>query len=419
LITTLYFFCLDYFNLADGLQDLAPEPLNYGTEWRNRLLVRDDWCPFELEEHVSFFVDGKSVFARSFAMILLVAAVLLCTLTASAANPITVTVMTRNMYYGADLNPVIAATDQESFTAAAAGVMEQLTKTTFADRAARLADEIAATNPNLISLQEVSLWRSGPIMAPPATDILYDQLDLLQSALAKRNLHYAAVAVQNLLDAEAPIPSAGIDVRITDRDVMLARMDLPQAAFDIDNAQAHRYKALWQVGSPLLGQFGIPEGWLTADVTVQGVKFRFVSTHLESTCACGSDAQTAQEAQADELVAALADSGLPVIVAGDFNSNAESGPEQTASIQKFITAGFVDAWRAANPGAPGLTWPLFVADLSSAAPMSERIDLVLTRGLKNIGFSRGLQVISAQRTGMTPGAWASDHAGLVVKLQLQ
>jgi len=360
---------------------------------------------------------SKSVVART--LVLLVAAEMVCSLPVSAAKPVTVTVMTRNMYYGAELDPILGATDEASFAAAAAAVMAQVTNTGFAERASRLADEIAATNPDLISLQEVSMWRTGPMMQPPAADVAYDQLDLLLQALAKRNLHYGVVATQTLLDAEAPIPTANVDFRLTDRDVMLARIDLPQSIFDIDNVQAHRYKAVWQVGSPLLGQFGIPEGWLSADVTVQGVRFRFVATHLESTCGCASDAQNAQEAQADELIAWLANSELPVVVAGDFNSNAEPGPEQTASIQKFLGAGFVDAWRIANPGDPGLTWPLFLGDPKTAAPLAERIDLVLTRGLKNIGFSRGLPIMSAQRTGMAPGAFASDHAGLVVKFQVQ
>jgi endonuclease/exonuclease/phosphatase family metal-dependent hydrolase len=370
---------------------------------------------------MSFFVSPKSALARRFAMILLAAAVLSVCLVSPlpAANPVTVTVMTRNMYFGAELEPVFGAPDPASFAAATGAILDQLKNSAFADRAARVAGEIAASNPDLISLEEVSLWRTGPLMTPPATDVLYDQLDLLLSALAKLNLHYAIVAVQNHLDAEAPVPTAGIDLRLTDRDVMLARMDWPQAVFDTTNAQAHRYQALWQVGSPVLGQLAIPRGWLAADVAVQGVKVRFVATHLESTEPGIPDAQHAQEAQADELVAALAGSDVPVIVAGDFNSNAEPGPEQTASVRKLINAEFVDAWRAAHPGDPGFTWPLFVGDPTVSTVPNERIDLVFSRGLRYVGFTRGLPVVSAERTGMASGNYASDHAGLVVKLQLQ
>ena len=46
-------------------------------------------------------------------------------------------------------------------------------------RAANLADEILAAKPDLVALQEVSIWRTGAIMQPPAADVLYDQLDLL------------------------------------------------------------------------------------------------------------------------------------------------------------------------------------------------------------------------------------------------
>jgi len=69
-------------------------------------------------------------------------------------------------------------------------------------------------------------------MQPPATTILYDQLDQILAELGKANLHYGVIAVQSELDAEAPVPSAGIDLRLTDRDVILARLDLPQSQFD-------------------------------------------------------------------------------------------------------------------------------------------------------------------------------------------
>src|ERR1035437_9956071 len=73
---------------------------------------------------------------------------------APADNPHAITVMTRNMDAGTDLNYILA-------------------------RASRLADEIATHKPDLIALQEVTLWRTGPLLQPPATEVLYDQLDLL------------------------------------------------------------------------------------------------------------------------------------------------------------------------------------------------------------------------------------------------
>jgi endonuclease/exonuclease/phosphatase family metal-dependent hydrolase len=340
-------------------------------------------------------------------------------LPAFAATPVTVTVMTRNMYFGANLDPILAATDVASLAQGTAAVYDQIQKTGFAARAAKVADEIAAGRPDLVALQEVSLWRTGPLLSPPATDVLYDQLDLLLSALAQRKLHYGVIAMQHLVDAEAPVPTANIDLRLTDRDVILANLDLPQAVFDWTNAQTHRYQAIFGIGSPVLGQFTMPRGWLSVDIVMQGVKFRLAATHLESTYPGIPDGQKAQEAQAAELAASLAGLDVPVIVIGDFNSNAEPGPEQTASLRTFLLAGFADAWRSAHPGDPGLTWPVVAEDSGSPATPLERIDLVLTRALQPTFFSPGLRVLSAERTATESGATASDHAGVVVRLQLQ
>lgn len=345
-------------------------------------------------------------------------ALLLC-LPAWAASPALVTVMTRNMDAGTDLNYILGATDQESFLQGAAATLAEINSSGFQLRAARLANEIGAQNPDLIALQEVTLWRSGALMQPPATDVLYDQLDLLLQELGKRKLHYGVVAIQTLVDAEAPVPTEGIDIRMTDRDVILARLDLPQAVFDVVNAQTHRYQAQFTFGSELLGQIAVPSGWLSVDVSYYGTKFRFAATHLQGTVAGLPQAQQAQEAQTDELMAALANADVPVVLAGDFNANAEPGPEHTASVQKILYAGFADAWRMMHPGDPGYTWPLFGEDqMTGLTIANERIDLIFTRGLKPLGFTRAMNVQSAERTGLTE-PWASDHAGLVVKVLTQ
>src|ERR1019366_7789375 len=169
--------------------------------------------------------------------------------------PHVITVMTRKMDAGTDLNYILAATDQASLLAGAAATLAEVKASDIPARASRLADEIAAHNPDIVALQEVTLWRTGPLLQPPATEVLYDQLDLLMAELTRRKLHYGIVAVQSLLDAEAPAPAEGLDLRMTDRNVILARIDLPQSQFYITHAQTHRYRTIFQFGSPLLGEF--------------------------------------------------------------------------------------------------------------------------------------------------------------------
>src|ERR1019366_3948099 len=238
----------------------------------------------------------------------------------------TVTVMTRNVDAGTDLGYIFAATDESSFVQGMAATLAELQASNFQQRAVRLAAELGATKPDLIALQEVTLWRTGPIMQPPATNILYDQLDQILAELGKLNLHYGVIAVQSELDTEAPAPLTGIDLRTTDRDVILARLDLPQSQFDLFNAQTHRYKSVLTIGSPILGQLAVPCGWMAVDVVANGSKFRFVNTHLQTPITGMSQAEQVQRAQADELLANLVLPGMPVVLAGDFNSNREIGP---------------------------------------------------------------------------------------------
>jgi len=342
-----------------------------------------------------------------------------CVTGAYADSGSTVTIMTRNMDSGTDLGYIVAATDQNSFVQGMAATMAELQSSNLPQRAARLAAEIGAAMPDLVALQEATLWRTGPLMQPPATDVLYDQLDLLLSELAKRNLHYGAVAVQAGLDAEAPVPTEGKDLRITDRDVILARLDFPQSQFDLFNVQTHRYKSVFSFGNPMMGQLSVPSSWMAVDVVANGSKFRFVNTHLQSTITGMPQATQVQIAQADELLSRLLYDAVPVVLAGDFNANAEPGPEHTGVAQMIVNAGFVDAWKSAHPSDAGYTWPLFGQDQNSGpAVPNERIDLIFAGAPMQLWSSLIPTVVSADRTGTT-APFASDHAGLVVKLRLK
>jgi endonuclease/exonuclease/phosphatase family metal-dependent hydrolase len=337
----------------------------------------------------------------------------------AAADKPSVRVMTYNLDAGTDLNFVLGATDAVSLAKGLALTWAEVLSAQIPERAALTAAEIEKARPDVIALQEVTTWRKGKILSPPATEVVYDQLDLLLAALAKRKLNYTVVAVQTLMDVEAPNPADGIDIRITDRDVILARNDLPQSEMDVTNIRAKRYASTFVFGSDLLGQLAIYRGWMSADVTLRGSTFRFVNTHMESPIPGLPAADQTQLKQAGELVAALNDAGMPVILAGDFNSNADLGPDHFDTNQVIIAGGFADAWRAVYPGIAGNTWPTFGEDqFAGPATPVERIDLIYTRATKPTGFSRGLNVLGIERVGTT-APFPSDHAGVVATLRLE
>ena len=83
--------------------------------------------------------------------------------------------MSRNLYLGADLLPVVSAPDIPTLMERAATVAKTVHATDFPTRAKALAAEIQAEEPWLIGLQEVSLWRrgatgvlDGPVTPAPA-----------------------------------------------------------------------------------------------------------------------------------------------------------------------------------------------------------------------------------------------------------
>src|SRR5262249_53440359 len=163
-----------------------------------------------------------------------------------------VTVMTYNVDEGTDLAPVLGATTLAQLATAVAEVYTEVQASNIPERAAGIARQIEAARPDLIGLQEVSTWRTGPLGNPPATTVRFDALQSLLDELARRNLSYAPIATSTNLDAEAP-SALGFDVRLTDYDVVLARTDLTTSCLKILDVQAHRFNTNLTFTNPVLG----------------------------------------------------------------------------------------------------------------------------------------------------------------------
>lgn len=315
-----------------------------------------------------------------------------------------VTVMTRNLYLGSDLTPALAATDLNGFLAAVAQIWGTVQFTDFPTRAGALADEVGATHPDLIGLQEVSRWTVSGAALTPSMDFLA----ILQTELVARGLHYDVASVSDNADI-GPLPLFGPTCQVQqlgacflqfqDRDVILVNHDR-------DGLSAHGARhgtyANQQTAVTAAGLLSFSRGWATTEVVLGTHQFRFAVTHLET-----EDAPAVQQAEGREFVAAVRSPG-PVIAVGDFNSAADGS--NTTTYADLTGDYFRDA--ASRVG------DTCCQHGSLAVPTSqlhERIDLVLTHG--------AALPVSASRTGdvpfeAAPPFWASDHAGVVATLRL-
>jgi hypothetical protein len=79
--------------------------------------------------------------------------------------------------------------------------------------------------------------------------------------LAARGLHYSPVAILREFEAEAP-SALGLNIRFTDRDVVLARSDLANGELKLTNVQAQHFNTNFSFVSSILGQVTVPRGWV-------------------------------------------------------------------------------------------------------------------------------------------------------------
>jgi endonuclease/exonuclease/phosphatase family metal-dependent hydrolase len=321
------------------------------------------------------------------------------------------TVMTQNIYQGTELENSIAAKTPQEFVAGATQDFLMMRQTDFSARAGAMVKGIAASEPDLIGLQEVALWRSGPHTAPatPAARVEQDFLQILLDTLAAHGLHYSTVSTVNNFDVQGPalLSAAGLtDVRLTDRDVILARTDGSGAELKPSNSQAANY-ATNLVLPTVAGPITVLEGWASIDVKYRGQTIRFITTHLDA------NVPQIRLAQANELLSGPANTDLPVIVAGDMNTTSS-----TDTYAAITGAGFSDVWAQLHPGDDGFTCcQTLPAITNSISTLFQRVDLFLVRGDLEAG---GISRVGADPSDRTvSGLWPSDHAGLAATVLLK
>jgi len=327
-------------------------------------------------------------------------------------------VMTRNIYIGTDVDVVLSADSASQIPLLATQAFQGLINTNFPERAVALAREIYFTRPHLIGLQEVTLVRlqtpgdavvGGTV---PAEEVFMDYLEIFMATLKSMGLHYEVAAKVQNVDVEIPFisnqdPLTFSDVRVTDHDVILVRKDVKVSDVVEQNFQ-------YNLPIASLG-IEITRGYTAIDAKVGGQKYRFVNTHLEPFHL------GIQLLQMQELLAALADEKLPVVMVGDFNSQAPVGD----TYNYILANGYADIWNQNHlPWNPdGFTFGHDADLLNAEAAFYERIDHIYVRDGMNRGNNIKLRdnvfaiVVGDEQFNRTPsGLWPSDHGGVVSML---
>ena len=380
-------------------------------------------------------------------LILLLTLLLTSPVSAARAEDQPLTVMSRNLYLGADVG--VALQLIPNLPAAAQFMWKQVQETDFSKRKAILVEEIQAESPDVIGLQEATIWYckaqpwSKKVEVFNFTNELLDSLDgkymiAEKGGIKAFNPGYSIGPIPFLTrvnDAKTFQPLFGqdhADCGFQIGDALLIKSELKQYVNQVGNSE---YDAVYKVVPTLME---IYRGYTWADITVQGANVRFVSTHLESLWDPNKVPKAADQAR--QLVKDLESTKSPIVVIGDFNSDPRDprqkgypnpGEQPTASescpagslqcnaYKIMRQAGFTDSGPDASDPATyswGMNALLTGPDperKKAAEKMGNKFGF--TDRLDYIFVKNGVNVLTSKIIGQEP-PYGTDHAGVVTSL---
>jgi endonuclease/exonuclease/phosphatase family metal-dependent hydrolase len=306
-------------------------------------------------------------------------------------NP-TITVMTRNLFLGADLIP-LAASPPAQFEQTAANVFAGVRATDPNGRMKLVAREIAKARPDIVGLQELSLWRTGP---RPASRVAFDYLAVIKRELKRLHRHYRVATKQQDFNVEGPM-GGGNDVRLTLGDAMLVRTGIK-----VRHARSGVFANQLTIPTVTIGPVVTNRGFNELDATVRGITVHVVNTHLEAYSA-GVRLQ-----QAQELVKGALRSRRQTILLGDLNSGPKlPKPEDRPPYLAIADAGFKEE-----------RTPRFSCcfdKLTDTTGWDHNVDHIMARPRLKLVRS----YITGRERTRRGGVHPSDHGGVVSVLRLR
>jgi endonuclease/exonuclease/phosphatase family metal-dependent hydrolase len=357
--------------------------------------------------------------------------------------------MSRNIYLGADVGRALELIP--NLPAAAQYMWDQVQQTDFSKRAKILAKEINQSSPDVIGLQEVTIWFCKKYSWSKKVEVFNYTKQLLDALNGRYELvSKDGVRALNPGFSINPIPFL---TKVNDEQTFKEVFGRSSAACGFETGDALLVKKsdnleVIEVGNseyedsysivPTI--MTIYRGYSWADIKVKGVPTRFVTTHLESLWDENKVPNSAK--QAKQLVSDLSNTKMQVIVMGDFNADprdprakdqpnpgeqpvqSQSCPVKTSICNAYLImsqAGYKDAGPD-SLDSKNYTWGMS-ALLTGADPkrlVAAKVlgnDYGFTDRLDYIFSKNGTESIESKIIG-TQGEYGSDHAGVVATIAL-
>jgi endonuclease/exonuclease/phosphatase family metal-dependent hydrolase len=386
---------------------------------------------------------------KVFLPLLTVAAINIGQIPVAHAEIPSVTVMSRNIYLGADVGRALELIP--NLPAAAQYMWDQVKQTDFSKRAKILATEIKQSSPDVIGLQEATIWYckkypwSKKVEVFNFTEQLLDALDGRYELASKDGIRALnpgfsinpipfLTKVNDEQTFKEVFGSSSAACGFETGDALLVKKSDNLEVIEAGNSE---YEASYSIVPTIMT---IYRGYSWADIKVKGVPTRFVTTHLESLWDDNKVPNSAKQAM--QLVNDLSNTKMPVIVMGDFNSdprdprskdqpNPGEQPIQSQACQaNAITcnaylimsqAGYKDA------GPDSLDPKNYTWGMNALLTGADTKRLVAAKSMGNeYGFTdrldyifskNGTESVASEIIG-TQGEYGSDHAGVVATIAL-
>lgn len=249
----------------------------------------------------------------------------------ATASDAALTVMSRNLYLGADVG--VAMELIPDFSAAAQFMWNQVAATDFTQRAPALAKEVIAQDADVVGLQEATRWYCKKNLWSKKVIIFDFTKEFLAATkaagseyvLASKdgtdalNIGYSIPAIPYLTMVEDPAsfqPIFGSDKAACGFEIGDAIVVKKSLAGQVKMVGNTEYVASYSIIPKLMT---IYRGYTWIDLDHNGGLVRIVSTHLESLWDSNKVPNAAL--QAAQLINDLSRTKTPTIVVGDFNSD--------------------------------------------------------------------------------------------------